>query len=198
MSPLAIVLTSLTFFLLRQSRLSLAVATTVTIDDEYGDSLTGALPVYEGAWKYGPDCSGCLLQPSPEEAFKAGWHDTTTSTQYAQQQVTLTFNGTFDSLSLFNLQQLQRHQGTAISVYCIVPNYMASANIFVNIICYLDGEHAGSYESAPPSTDTDPAYRYNVTVYNVTGLTNAQHTLVMAPLQDPNSSVILFDWAEYT
>ncbi|EPT06109.1 hypothetical protein FOMPIDRAFT_1109836 [Fomitopsis schrenkii] len=180
MFPLAIVLVSLTLSLLIQPwpRPALAAATIVTIDDEYGDSLTGALPVYEGAWKFGPDCSDCLLQPSPADAYRSGWHDTTTSTQYAQQTVTLTFNG------------------TAISVYCIVPNYSASANTFVNISFSLDGNPATTYDSN--STDTVPAFRYNVTVYSVAGLASGEHTLVMAPLQDPSSSVVLFDWAEYT
>ena len=102
MFPFAFALTPLSLFLLRQSQPSLATATTVTIDDEYGDSLTGELPLYSGAWKYGPDCSGCFLQPSPADAFMSGWHDTTTSTQYAQQNVTLTFHGTFDSLLLLD------------------------------------------------------------------------------------------------
>lgn len=196
MFPLAIVLVSLTLSLLIQPwpRPALAAATIVTIDDEYGDSLTGALPVYEGAWKFGPDCSDCLLQPSPADAYRSGWHDTTTSTQYAQQTVTLTFNGRAGSLSL--LVVLTRGLGTAISVYCIVPNYSASANTFVNISFSLDGNPATTYDSN--STDTVPAFRYNVTVYSVAGLASGEHTLVMAPLQDPSSSVVLFDWAEYT
>lgn len=100
MFPLSIVLSSLTLFLLIQfgSRSALAAATIVTIDDEYGDSLTGALPVYEGAWKFGPDCSNCLLRPSPADAYRSGWHDATTSAQYSQQSVTLSFNGIVGNL----------------------------------------------------------------------------------------------------
>ena len=117
MSSFAIVFTLLSYLLLRQ--LQLAAATTVTIDDEYGDSLTGALPVYGGPWQFGPSCSGCLLHPSPADTFRSGWHDTTTSAQYAQQSVTLTFKGTSYSYSSSNADsgipfQGQRSQCTVL------------------------------------------------------------------------------------
>lgn len=72
---------------------------------------------------------------------------------------------------------------------------MASANTFVNMSFSLDGKPSGNYESN--STDTSPPFRYNVTVYSVTALASGEHTLVIAPLQDPESSGALFDWAEY-
>ena len=78
-----------------------------------------------------------------------------------------------------------------------MPGYVASANTFVNMSFLLDGELSGSYMSNPTPTETDTAYRYNVSVYDTTGLKNSQHTLVMVPLLEPNASVILFDWAEY-
>jgi hypothetical protein len=39
-----------------------------TIDDQYGDIVTGIQPVYQpaSAWNFGPDCSTCNVGPSHE------------------------------------------------------------------------------------------------------------------------------------
>ena len=60
---------------------------------------------------------------------------------------------------------------------------------------FLDGEYAGTYQNNP--TDPSPAFQYNVSVYSVAGLSSGQHQVVIIPSQNPNSSVVLFDWAEY-
>jgi hypothetical protein len=50
-----------------------AVLTNGTIDDQYGDSVTGALPTYfpPNLWVQGDQCSSstCPAQPDPELAF---------------------------------------------------------------------------------------------------------------------------------
>ena len=47
-----------------------ALATNATIDDQYGDSLTGVLPsYYPNAWNQGNQCAGCFAKPSPVRAF---------------------------------------------------------------------------------------------------------------------------------
>ena len=86
--------------------------------------------------------------------------------------------------------------GTAIWVYCIVPNNVPNAMTFVNISFSLDGEPAGSYTHKPDMSSD--VINYNVTVYNNTHLRNSQHALSMLAVQGASRSLVLFDWAEYT
>ncbi|KAH9922672.1 uncharacterized protein B0H18DRAFT_508440 [Fomitopsis serialis] len=149
-----------------------------TIDDYYGDSATGVTPTYSTGWNYGPGCSVCLIQPVPGETFDQSWHDVTASpTDPAPKIITLSFTG------------------TAVWVYGVVPNYVASATTFVNVSFELDGESVGLYTHAP-SQSTD--YMYNVTLYSNTALANGQHTLVMTPQRESSPSYLAFDWAQYT
>ncbi|KZT64252.1 hypothetical protein DAEQUDRAFT_760036 [Daedalea quercina L-15889] len=157
----------------------MAEATNRTIDDEYGDVVTGAKPTYsDSSWNYGPECPGCYVQPVAGETFDQSWHDTTASpTDPAPRNVTISFTG------------------TALWVYGVVPNYVPYATTFVNISFELDGKVAGTYTHAP-SDNVD--YEYNVTLYSNTALANVQHTLVMTPQREPNASYMAFDWAKYT
>ncbi|KZT68205.1 hypothetical protein DAEQUDRAFT_712398 [Daedalea quercina L-15889] len=169
---------SAALLLLIVCRLTLAAVTNRTIDDEYGDSVTGRRPIYDGPWNYGPACPGCFVQPSPKDVFMSSWHDTTTSLQNDHQTISLLFNG------------------TAVWVYCVVPNYVQSATTFVNISFNLDGAPVGTYMHQPD--ESSDVYSYNVTVYSNTDLANTQHTLVMWAVQGSGPSLLLFDWAEYT
>jgi hypothetical protein len=65
-----------------------------TIDDETGDAVTGAMPVYQPAdqWNYGPDCSTCHVQPEPSRVHGNSWHDTTVHVGEIRN-ITLTFTG---------------------------------------------------------------------------------------------------------
>ena len=51
-----------------------------TIDDTYGDSVTGVLPAYSdtNCWNPNP-CSICTLQPNASRTYNGTWHDTTRS-----------------------------------------------------------------------------------------------------------------------
>ena len=51
-------------------RSAAALAVNRTIDDQFGDSVTGALPVYspENIWTQGNQCS-CFAQPDYEQTF---------------------------------------------------------------------------------------------------------------------------------
>ncbi|TFY53522.1 hypothetical protein EVJ58_g9404 [Rhodofomes roseus] len=151
-----------------------------TIDDYYGDSVTGLQPQYRSgsAWNYGPQCPGCFIQPAADETFDQSWHDVTASpNDPGPSNVTLTFTG------------------TAVWVYGVVPNYVQYATTFVNVSFELDGKVAGLYTHVP---STSTSYEYNVTLFSNTGLANTQHTLVISPQREPDTSYMAFDWAQYT
>ncbi|KAH9829632.1 uncharacterized protein C8Q71DRAFT_717841 [Rhodofomes roseus] len=150
-----------------------------TIDDYYGDSVTGQKPVYSEGWNYGPTCSDCLVRPYAAYTFEGSWHDVTASpTDTSPRNVTLTFNA-----------------GTAIWVYCIIPNYIPYATTLVDLSFQLDGLGLATYYDVPNPNDT---YWYNATVFSRTGLSNEVHTLVMVVNGERSASYAAFDWAEYS
>ncbi|KZT06159.1 uncharacterized protein LAESUDRAFT_200320 [Laetiporus sulphureus 93-53] len=161
-------------------RLASSKPTNRTIDDEYGDSVTGLIPLYQGNWNYGPRCSECCIHPDTLLVFDRTWHDTTTQTTDPVANFTLTFNG------------------TAIWVYCIIPNFVDTVTIttYVNLSFELDGDYVQTFSHEPELNNASMAY--NVTVYSNTSMDNREHTLIMTPQHAVNASVVLFDWAQYT
>ena len=76
-----------------------------TIDDTYGDSVTGALPTYSDTdcWHQNP-CANCSLKPDASQAHNGTWHDTssnacigmnTASAMQADHSVSFSFVGAF-------------------------------------------------------------------------------------------------------
>lgn len=66
-----IILTLLTLLLVCTTQ---AVLVNRSIDDTYGDNVTGQVPVYQpnGAWN-GVNCSGCFIVPNKSLAFDETW-----------------------------------------------------------------------------------------------------------------------------
>lgn len=162
-------------------RFSLATLTNRTIDDSNGDSVTGLQPVFapaSGAWHTGQSCPGCLVQPDENQVFDHTWHGVTASPpDPSPRNVTLTFNG------------------TALWVFCVIPNYVEWATTFANLSFELDGQPVGTYSHIPSQSE---ALQYNVSVYSNTALENAEHEFVMTARRDVNASFLAFDWAMYT
>ncbi|CCM02805.1 uncharacterized protein FIBRA_04916 [Fibroporia radiculosa] len=157
-----------------------SVSMNATIDDENGDSVTGAKPIYSGTnWNYGPGCPGCKAQPDIDDTFDRSWHDFTAHpTDTGPHTITLTFTG------------------TAIWIYCVIPNYIEGVTTLTNVSINLDGKDVDLYTHMPLE-DTTEMY-YNVSIYTNTDLANAMHTVVLMPTYEVNASIILFDWAQYT
>ena len=57
--------------LLGYVRNAAALAVNSTIDDQSGDSLTGALPIYfpQNIWTQGAQCTTCWSKPDSRQAF---------------------------------------------------------------------------------------------------------------------------------
>lgn len=60
----------ITLLLSLQVGRALAAASNRTIDDELGDSVTGALPTYspQNVWTQGSTCASCFSKPSVQQA----------------------------------------------------------------------------------------------------------------------------------
>ena len=90
-----------------------------------------------------------------------------------------------------------RHTGTAIWVYGILANTAGTGvTIFTNTSFELDGTLAGRYEHIPDPTQQQ--YIYNVSMFQSTGLTFGEHTLMMMAMQGSEPSLLMFDYAVYT
>lgn len=101
----------LSLSLLVSFKLTGAVVTNRTIDNDFGDSVTGEKPVFlpttVRAWE-GRECIGCKVQPDKALAFNGTWNTATYSPERTGPiSIDLTFKGTCScySLSTFNICQ---------------------------------------------------------------------------------------------
>ena len=174
---------------------ALAASTNATIDDNYGDSVTGNKPTYSNDWNYGPDCPGCYIQPDKAKAYEQSWHDVTVSPNDASaRNVSFSFNGMYLATA-FREQHPTALSGTAIYIYGILPPPVEFATTYVNVSVRLDGKVVGRFENDPTE---QTGYRYNVTIYENTSLDYGEHNVVITPRRDVNASYFAFDWAQYT
>ena len=93
----------LLFFLLNiLGEFGLAALVNRTIDDHFGDQITGTLPIYSpvNLWQQGNGCTGCLFQADVSKAFDGTWRDSTFLVGGATRTVSVTFTGELFFLSM--------------------------------------------------------------------------------------------------
>ena len=159
----------------------------ITIDDQYGDSVTGFIPVFlpnDGTWHVGSpseNCSNCKITPTTldiSQIHDHTWHDATHTPGLTPAQIIVNFTG------------------TAVYVFNIVPNSLpGNTATFANISFTIDGSDAGSFVRAPDET-TD-VILYNQVIHSIVGLENIPHTLTMTG-GGGTKALILFDYVVYT
>ncbi|KAF7344110.1 hypothetical protein MVEN_01700800 [Mycena venus] len=165
-------------YVLAQARHCISAVSNRTIDDVFGDEISGALPIYTPSpndWNIveNNNCSTCAVKPDPALAFNQTWHD-----------VTVPVGSTYSVILNFT--------GTAIYFFGIVPNTVPNADTIVNMTFVLDGASAGTYTHLP---NTSTTILYSVPMLSKEGLSNNTHTLVA---QVQSSSLLIFDYAIYT
>ncbi|KAI0925187.1 hypothetical protein AcW2_005867 [Taiwanofungus camphoratus] len=162
-----------------------AAAGNVTIDDTYGDEITGQQPIYTPSsdWDQGEICTGCALHPNPLNAFYHTWHDSTYAPTLRPGIPTITL--------LFS--------GTAIYIFCIVPTtspFNSEVETGMQLIFTLDNQPAGQFVHDPDNSSVFD-YAYNFPVYVNESLAiplpGIQHNLTIQSFL-----VNLFDYAIYT
>ncbi|KAK7044155.1 hypothetical protein VNI00_007875 [Paramarasmius palmivorus] len=145
------------------------------IDDTYGDSVTGALPVYHGSWlSVSYNCVNCTggLKPDFTKLHNGTYHD---NTRFSDPSIP-GFNFSFT--------------GTSFAVYCIIPNHdrFRTSMSFV-----VDGVHAHDFEHTPDSSNT---FVYSFPVLAMKNMGNTQHIVQVTNAKE--GATILFDYVEYT
>ncbi|EIW63921.1 uncharacterized protein TRAVEDRAFT_78728, partial [Trametes versicolor FP-101664 SS1] len=158
-----------------------------TIDDEYGDSVTGVKPVYgpssdpTGNWIQGLTCVHCTMLPEKvidiSQTFNGTWHDST----YHPGNPDHTINAPFS--------------GTAVYVYFIVPNFVQYTTTLVNLSFTIDNVFHNQYQHIPDNSTT--TISYNTLVFHTTNLVNTDHNIEVRA-SGSNASILLFDNMLYT
>ncbi|KAJ7700849.1 hypothetical protein B0H17DRAFT_925021, partial [Mycena rosella] len=150
-----------------------------TIDDEFGDPVTGALPTYRPAsfWSLNSSCATCVVHPDPNLAFNHTWHDSSQLPGEAPVSLTLEF------------------VGTAIHVFCILPPITPNVVTMYNLNFTLDGASRGTFSKSPTSMTE---FIYNLPVLFLDSLPNKPHTLLISTDDSVDGSIFLFDYAVYT
>lgn len=168
-------------FLILLLPLCRAVLVNRTIDDTFGDPVTGFKPVYlpSAAWT-DQTCTGCAVQPDTKSAFEG----TRTTATYCP--------------GMHNMSITLEFTGVAVWVFFILANATEHGSSIVNNTqCNftLDGQHAGSFHLPDMSTSK---IQYNVTSFSRSGLANVTHQLVISTNDYPFNAFVSFDYAIYT
>ncbi|KAF5331005.1 hypothetical protein D9619_005240 [Psilocybe cf. subviscida] len=158
-----------------------AVPTNWTIDDTFGDPITGRnvlfLPSTQGVWKT-QDCSDCALYPDTNQAFMGTYTAATYHPSLGSISATLTF------------------QGTAIYVFFILAiNAPPGITTMTAVNFTLDDQPP---VARLPDPDVSSDFQYNVMLWSQTGLPATQHKLVVSTSGEENSFYVNFDYAIYT
>ncbi|KAM5539186.1 hypothetical protein V8D89_007059 [Ganoderma adspersum] len=156
----------------------------VTVDDQFGDPVTGLIPEYSpknGSWHIGSPSEACPpacnIGPSLLDLTQINdktWLDDTYWPSDGPATIKVHFTG------------------SALYVFNILPNSVPGTTTYTNISFTIDGESAGRFTRTPDSSST---ILYNQLVYHNTALDYGPHTLVMTPA---NVTLILFDYLVYT
>ena len=172
----------------------------ITIDDQFGDAVTGAIPGYlptPGNWSIGQNCPGCFAQPDASLAFRGTWHDTTWDSdgyRGAKRTLNLTFSGECIYIAMIcSTCNVRLSIGSAIYVFFILANSIPNTTTITNLSIVFDDGNP-EYYTHTPSNSTD--YQYNQLVYSNSQLSDSggQHELLMSTI-GINGSLILFDYA---
>ncbi|KAI0658425.1 hypothetical protein C8Q70DRAFT_893759, partial [Cubamyces menziesii] len=153
-----------------------------TVDDQNGDSVTGAMPSYlpDGGWAQGSQCMTCNIHPGlvdVSQAIEQTWHDSTYHPGQPDRVITVSFTG------------------TAVYVYNLIANNVQYTTTLTNLSFSIDGTYIQQFTHAPDSNEAQ--ILYSVAVFSHTGLSNQPHTLEIRA-NGPSASLILFDAAIYT
>ncbi|KLO13078.1 hypothetical protein SCHPADRAFT_381645 [Schizopora paradoxa] len=164
----------------------------VSIDDSSSDPLTGARISYGSVgnatsdlgWNVGQECTICLAQPDPSQAFDRTWHDTSTGANGVNKPF---------ATALFT--------GVAVYVVGIIVSSTPAVNTALNntmIFFQVDGTDQGSFLYFA-TLATEVVYSYNVTFFSMEGLSDGPHNITMICGNGiPILSLCLIDRVIYT
>lgn len=158
----------------------------ISIDDQYGDPVNGQKITYtpNNSWFVGQSCDDdCVANPSPSQsAFMATWMEGISNSSSSDSDQTVS--------------ALVPFSGTAVYVYCILSGSAASQNWSTDLTFLIDNATVGEYQQSPSNNSSTD--NFGQLVFSKTGLSNAQHTLVIQSGLHNSKSLLLLDQIVYT
>ncbi|KAM5539939.1 hypothetical protein V8D89_006442 [Ganoderma adspersum] len=153
-----------------------------TIDDKYGDEVTGQVPLYTPSkgWAEGSNCNGCGISVSggvdPHGPFNGTWHDTTVHPHDPSHTIALNFTG------------------SAVYVFNMIANRVNHVSTETHITFFIDDEKVGQYDH---TSDNTTEFHYQVPVYTNISMPYKEHSLKIVA-DGTQLSLVLFDYVKYT
>jgi hypothetical protein len=176
----------------------LGVSTNRTIDDQYGDNVTGLLPLYTPASAVGRSVAQCSECVDPSEAFGQTWTSLTYNPGLpGGVHVELQFYGEYFILGTVLTVYSTFDEGTAIYIYFITTTNTTENGIasLTQSNFTLDGQFDDSYHQ---TADNSTSVQYKVLAYSKDSLNNANHTLSFGTTDVDHDVLTIFDYAIYT
>ncbi|OCH86686.1 hypothetical protein OBBRIDRAFT_714035, partial [Obba rivulosa] len=159
----------------------------VTIDDTFGDMLTGQQFVYSpgNLWNAGQNCSVCLAKLDTSRLQNGTWHD---STFFPQAEDAPDPNvPTNASVNFF---------GTALYVYCVLAHTSSPLDGNTDMTFSIDGRVVRTFAEQP---NGDLNFDYNDPVFSADNLPLGSHEFTLTNGHvNGNTSLVLFDYVVYT
>ncbi|KAF9065713.1 hypothetical protein BDP27DRAFT_1366207 [Rhodocollybia butyracea] len=156
-----------------------------SIDDTFGDSVTGQRPVFSpttpGVWA-NQSCTRCAIQPPTSDAFDGTY-------------TASTYNSTLGNISItFDFI------GTAVYIFFILVNNPPNPNIAATTAANftLDGALVGNFTHAPDPLLPDFQFNESALAFSTSDLENATHQMVISTSGLNESIFVNFDYALYT
>ena len=167
--------------ILLSSHLVACTAVNRTIDDQRGDSATGALPSYSpsNGWTAGDTCNGCNINRTNTDvskAFDQTWSDSTYHPGQPDRVISMSF------------------VGTDVYVFNTIVNQVPWTTTLTNLTLSVDGTHVDSYLHSPDLTSNK---EYQVMILKHNNMQNVAHNIEIRATGS-EASLILFDYVMYT
>ncbi|KAJ7244321.1 hypothetical protein C8J57DRAFT_1681202 [Mycena rebaudengoi] len=174
-------------YLLWKIQSCFAVSSNRTIDDFYGDPITGFIPFYEPhkAWNAvaNGNCSICFVHVDPTQTSNDTWHDSN-----------LIFNSEEQQRPFICDNSIYGDPGTAVYLFSVILNLTPSDPLVdYNLTFTLDDTLSGTFMHLAQTTSNDISY--HVPIFASTGLASQPHTLIA---RTASPSIFIFDYAIYT
>ncbi|CAA7270983.1 unnamed protein product [Cyclocybe aegerita] len=162
---------------------TIAVVLNRTIDDGYGDPVTGKMPIYfppskpESPWN-NQTCGGCAIQPNLNMTHRRTYTAATYHPFLQNMSITLDFTG------------------IAVWVFFINANNAGIAVTTMTLANFtLDDQPPHLFQHVPDMTRTDNDF--DAVAYQQDGLTNTPHRLLISTTGD-SDAYVNFDFAIYS
>lgn len=174
-----------------------------TIDDQFGDSVTGRIPNFwsdlTSPWA-NETCGGCAIKLDVTQVYKGTYSAATYHPDLGSLGVGMQFNGRLLQKSTTQLEMTgsdRRLTGTAIYVFFTLVNYQGDGVTTLTSANFsIDGEPPSATFTYTPNM-TSNAVLYKALVFSQTGLPNTLHELNISTTGNV-SMYLNFDYAIYT